>query len=121
MVVRDVEPELVEVVVDQAGDELASRMLWNQSSRLRGVMGIEPFGDGGRIVDVAAVVAQEKGHERILVELVARRVGQRQATGLQALDATIEPKALNEGAVGGQPLVVDLREIAHRAYLEREG
>jgi hypothetical protein len=32
MVVRDIEPKLVEVVVDQPRDELAGRVSWDQSS-----------------------------------------------------------------------------------------
>ena len=84
-------------------------------------MVVEPLRDRGRIVDVAAVIAEEKGYERVLIQLVARGIGKRQTTGLQALHPTIELKALDDGSVGGQPLVVDLREIAHRAHLEREG
>jgi hypothetical protein len=118
--VREVEPDLVEGLVDQSDDEAEHGVGGNERPPGGRMVIVEPARDGGRVV-VHAVTVHEVRHQRVLVERCRRGVADDGTPSLRALDAGEHSVVPPAAAVGRKPFVRNVRPGEQRPQLEREG
>ncbi len=120
VVMHHVEPELVEGLLDEPGDERDRGVGRDQPTGRRRVTVVDPLRERGRVVEHAPVVDDQEGHERVLVEGVDVRMALDRASSLRPLHPPVGAEVSEPPALGREPLVRQLGPFETGAELQGE-